>query len=340
MRQTYLKISLLFFAFASLISCDKNQYQVDLTGIESNLKVIRLETQLAQLSEDGFESQIDKIKAENPELSEVLIEQVIRAGSAQNPNFKVLKRFFLDSNYFAIANDVKAKYSDFGKYEVDLNDAFKHIKYYFPNETMPEKAYTLITGFSVPGFTYENLVAISLDWYMGQGYEYYHNQVFPMYMQRRMSEEYIVPQVVKAWFSNKYPLEENTDGTLLSEMIYWGKMLEFTKMMMPNVADSVIIEYTSENMKWCYENEGMIYQHFVDRNLWYNTNQNETYRYVSDGPYTIAPNVPIESAPRIGWFLGWQIVRNAIKNSKPESKEDFFADNDYQAIFKNARYKP
>jgi uncharacterized protein YjaZ len=84
----------------------------------------------------------------------------------------------------------------------------------------------------------------------------------------------------------------------------------------------------------------MIYSHFVDRNLWYSTDQNETYRYVSDGPYTVAPDVPIESAPRMGWYIGWQIVRNYLDNQKGDPAEILFDNTDYRQIFKEARYKP
>ncbi|MGB0430458.1 MAG: hypothetical protein ACPGLV_08285 [Bacteroidia bacterium] len=340
MQQTYLKISLIILAITSLFSCDKNRYDVDLSGVENNIEIIRLEETFANFNNDDFEAQIDDLKANHDKLSEVLIEQVLVAGRKENPNYKVLKRFFLDSNFNVVNQKVKAKYADFENEAEKLNNAFRYIKYYYPNDTMPEKAYTLISGFVVPGFTYDNILGISLDWYMGQGFEYYHNQVFPAYMQRRMDAQYIVPQVVKGWYTDKYPFEANTDGTLLSEMIYWGKQLEFAKMMMPNVHDSIIIEYTQANLKWCGENEGMMYKHFVDRKLWFSTDQNQTYRYVSDGPYTIAPDVPIESAPRIGWYVGWQIVRNYLQNEKGNPVEILFENNDYQSIFKKARYKP
>lgn len=340
MQQTYLKISLIFLILITLNSCENDRYKVDLAGIESNIEIIRLEDDLGRLEIDGFESEIEMLQSTEPIIVEVLIEQVIRAGKASSPNYNVLKRFFLDSNFAIVANDVAAKYASIEKVENELNSAFRYFQYYYPYDTVPTKAYTLISGFGVPGFTYENILGISLEWYMGKGYEYYHSQVFPKYMQRRMNENYIVPQVMKAHFTDMYPFDKNTDGTLLSEIIYWGKQLEFTKMTMPNVHDSIIIEYTAKNLQWCIENEGMIYSHFVDRNLWYSTDQNETYRYVSDGPYTIAPEVPIESAPRMGWYLGWKIVRNYLNNQKGDPVEILFDNTDYQKIFKEARYKP
>lgn len=327
-------------ATLALFSCSPNRYEVDLNGIEYHVKLVRYENEFLNLKDEGFEGKYEELLADYPLITAVMVEQVIQAGRVNEPRFGVLKKFFLDTNLQKVVSDIGNQFKDLSSLENELSSAFKYVKYYYPNEELPEKAYTVFSAFRVPGFTYENTLAISLDWYMGKGYEYYNSQVFPLYMQRRMSHEYITPQVLKAYFTNKYPMEEHTDETLLSEMIYWGKQLEFTKMMMPNLHDSLIIEYTSANLKWCKENEGMMYQHFVDGNLWYETEQNKTYRYVSDGPYTVAANVPIESAPRMGWYVGWQIVRNYLDNEKGNPVEILFENDNYQDIFRKARYKP
>ena len=327
-------------AITSLYGCEENPYEVDLTGIDYDVNLVRFEKAFLELNDDAIESNYEGLLQTEPLITEVMVEQVIGAGQASNPRFGVVKRYSADTNLLKVSNDVLKEYSDLNWLENELEDAFRHVKYYYPNDELPSKAYSIVSGFRVPGFTYENILAVSLDWYLGKGYEYYNTQVFPLYMQRRMRKEYIAPQVLKAYFTNKYPMEENTNETLLSEMIYWGKQLEFTKMMMPNVHDSIIIEYTQAHLKWCEGNEGMMFKHFVDRNLWYETENNKTYRYVSDGPYTIAPDVPIESAPRMGWYIGWQIVRNYLKNENVVSIESFFKNNDYQDIFRKARYKP
>lgn len=339
MRQTYLKISFIFFVTISICSCDKNPYNVDVSSIKLDLPVHRFEGELTTMKDDGFESSYEELKNAHPEMTEAFVEQILRAGSVENPRYGILKRFVLDSNAQQIAKDVSAKYKDISGIEGDLIQAFKHVKYYFPLDTLPQKAYTLISGFVVPGFTYRNIVGISLDWYMGKGYEYYHPQQMPIYMQRRMNEPYVVPQVMKAYFTAKYPIGQYTDGTLLSEMVYYGKQLEYVRMMMPAVHDSIILEYTAANMTWCGENELQVYSHFTDNKLWYETDQKNTSRYLSDGPYTIAADVPIESAPRLGQWIGWQIVRNYVKNSGKETGE-LFENNDAQDIFKKARYKP
>lgn len=339
MRQTYLKISFIFFAITTICSCDKNPYEVDVSGVEIGLTMDRYEHLLAGMQADQFESDYEELRTAHPQITEAFVEQILRAGRVQSPRLGIVKQFVLDTNTQQIIEDVKVKYDDISNIEAALREAFKHVKYYFPNDTLPSKAYTLVSGFVVPGFTYRDILGISLDWYMGKGYDYYHPQQMPMYMQRRMNEDYIVPQVIKAYFTEKYPLERNTDGTLLSDMIYYGKQMEFVRMMMPELPDSIIMEYTKANMTWCAENEVQVYDHFTDNDLWYDTDQKNTSRYLTDGPYTVAADVPIESAPRLGQWLGWQIVKNYVKNSG-ESPASVFGNNDAQDVFKKARYKP
>jgi len=340
MRQTYLKISFVFFTILLVAGCGKNRYEVDLTGLEADIELIRFEDRLVGLSEDEIETGYEALHSEHELITEALVEQIIGAGRASSPNMSLIRRFCQDTIHQQIVRDVQKAYPDVSFIEADLEEAFKRLQYYFPNDTVPTRAYTVFTRFAGPGFTYAGIVGVSLDWYMGQDYKYYHPQMMPEYMQRRMTREYITPQVIKGYFTNKYPIARHTDGTLLSEMIYYGRMLEFTKMLMPHLDDATIIEYTGKNLEWCIENEALIFGHFVEKKLFFSTDHMQTSRYVSDGPYTVAPDVPIESAPRLGWWIGWNIVKGYIENEGLEDADVFFGSNDFNEIFKKSRYKP
>lgn len=323
-----------------LFGCDKGGYDVDVSAIDLEIELVRFEDQLFALSGESYENDYQKIYESDPLITEAVVEQILGAGLASNPRYSLLKRFTGDTALLQVVKDVQAKYNDVGFIKQELNKAFKHVKYHFPNDTMPVKAYTLVTGFAGPGFTYEGVLGISLDWYMGADYKYYHPQMMPRYMQRRMTPDYIVPQVVKGYFTNKYPSNSNTDGTLLSEMIYYGKMLEYTKMAMPQLPDSIIIEYTAKNLKWCEMNEVQIFSHFVEEKLWYSTEQSQTSKYLTDGPYTVAGEIGRGSAPRFGWWVGWNIVRNYLKNEGMDDLEGFYSNTDAKDIFKKSKYKP
>lgn len=313
---------------------------MDVSAIDAKVEVVRFESAILNLPADDFENEYQALYEANPLIMEALVEQILGAGLAKNPRYSLVRRFSADTALAVVLNDVQAKYPDVSFIEKGLTDAFKHIKYHFPNDTLPSKAYTLVTGFAVPGFTYEGIMGISLDWYLGEDYKYYHPQMMPKYMQRRMNEVYIVPQVVKGFFTEKYPIREYTDGTLLGEMVYYGKLLEFTKMAMPNVPDSIIIEYTAKNMSWCKNNEQKIFGHFVEKKLWYSTDQGEISKYFADGPFTSADGVVRSSAPRFGWWIGWNIVRNYLDHEGFEDLDAFYENKDATEIFKKSKYKP
>lgn len=340
MRQTYLKISFIFFISVLLFSCDKQGYDVDVSSIDTKVELKRFETKIFDLAGDNLENDYQQLYEEEPLIVEALIEQILGAGLAKSPRYSLVRRFATDTSLLQVKADVLEEYPDISFLEEGLTDAFKHIQYHFPKDTMPTKAYTVVSGFAVPGFTYEGILGVSLDWYMGEDYRFYHPQMMPKYMQRRMYREYIVPQVVKGYFTNKYPIREYTDGTLVSQMVYYGKLLEFTKMAMPNVPDSIILEYTTKNMNWCENNEMQIFGHFVEKKLWYSTDQAEVSKYFTDGPFTSAEGVVRSSAPRFGWWVGWNIVRNYLKNEGMDNLDAFYENKDASSIFKKSKYKP
>ncbi|MBI3142994.1 MAG: hypothetical protein HYZ16_09210 [Bacteroidetes bacterium] len=313
---------------------------MDLTGVEVDLEWVRLESHFQSFREMDLEGQVAKLQQAHPDLMEVFIEQLARAGQADNIHMPALKRMVLDTNYKQVLADVRQKYPNLDEVEPTVNEAFRRVKYYFPNDTLPERCYTLATGFQVPGFTYKRVLAISLDWYMDPGYDYYSVDVFPRYMQRRMRSEYIAPQVIKSYFTNRYPIGEHTDGTLLSEMVYYGLLLEYNKMMLPELSDTLILEYQTKQMKWAEGNQAMVYQYFVDNDLWYSTDQLETQRFVSDGPFTVAPNFGPDSAPRIGYYIGWQIVKGYLRHAGKDLHDILTEKTSYLEIFKGAKYKP
>lgn len=339
MRQTYLKIFFVFSSFLALQSCQNNNYDADISEIEYDIEIRRFEKALIALDTAELSTSYEELKQNFPLSTELFIEQILGAGKVENPNLNLVKRFVSDSSYHEIVRDIQSEYADLKPLEEELIKAFKHVKYYFPKDTLPTEVNTFITGMALSAFTYEGLLGISLDRFMGEDYKYYFPRAIPNYMAKRMRREYITPQAIKTYFTRKYPQEQFTDGTLLADMIYLGKQLEFVRMMCPNVHDTLIIEYSQKQLKWCQKNEPNVFTHFVNNKLFYETDHQKTFRYITDGPYTVAPDVPAESAPRIGEWIGWQIVKNYQKNAAA-SPTDLFHLKDAKQIFKAARYKP
>ena len=61
-------------------------------------------------------------------------------------------------------------------------------------------------------------------------------------------------------------------------------------------------------------------------------------KYTADGPFTSA--LSKESAPRIGYWTGWQIIKQYMDHNPEVTVEQLMKETDAQKILTKAKYKP
>ncbi len=89
-------------------------------------------------------------------------------------------------------------------------------------------------------------------------------------------------------------------------------------------------------MDWMRENEGRIWAYFIQNELLYEKDYNRYHNFVDEAPKT---NAFKDSSPRTTQYIGWQIVRKYMENSKSTLK-DLFANTNSQEILTVSKYKP
>jgi hypothetical protein len=305
-----------------------------------DIGIVRFDSFFTDLSIGNFNSRIAQAQKVAPDMYKLFIENITEAGRVNNPGFYTprLKEFLLNTYTLELYKDVRKQYPDMKSYEKQLSDAFSRIKYYFPTDTVP-RIYAMVSNFAYGIVTYENMLAISLDHYLGKDYKYYPD-LYPRYMIRFFQKDYIITDVIKTYFTKKFPEEEFSGKSMLSQMMYHGKMLFFLDMVLPEVPDSIKICYSQVQLDWAKDNEGDFWNHLVNQQLLYETNNEKVDRYFLDGPFTNAYGVPADCPPRIGQWTGWQILRNYVKYNKEVSLEMVLKEKDAQKILNMAQYKP
>jgi len=249
----------------------------------------------------------------------------------------------LASELFAIHQDtlmvelygeVKKNYPDISELEIELGNAFKYIRYYFPEFKVP-KVYSFVSGFSSDLLVQEDIIVIGLDYFLPAAHRFQPPDL-PNYITKRYERDYLVPMIVTA-ISSRFNKTDVKQNTLLSEMIYYGKAYHFTKMMLPCTADDYIIGYTPEEVRACFDNEELIWAHFIENELLFETNPFVIRKYTGEAPATdeISPDAP----GRIGRWLGWNIVDDYRFNNSI-SLDELMADMDMDGIFRQSGYKP
>ena len=126
----------------------------------------------------------------------------------------------------------------------------------------------------------------------------------------------------------------------MSQLIYNGKLLYFREIKLPLVAESDLIGYTPQQYEWATEEEFMIWQYFIQKEMLYSSDADLRRRFIDKAPFTkFYLEIDNQTPPRLGQFMGWQIVK-AYAEKFPEKQIDEILTTDYQEIFDNSNYKP
>ena len=217
-----------------------------------------------------------------------------------------------------------------------LSEAFTNIKRDFPAFKQPRVA-TFITGFMGPDLVVtDSLILIGIDYFVGPSGKYRpRGEEFPQYILRRYAQPYIVPTIVRL-LSERFNEQNRADLSLLADMVYNGKSLVFTRTMLPNVPDSLIIGYSDRQLTETFNAQEQIWAHFIDNQLLYQANADIKKRYMGERPFTA--EIGNRCPGRIGDWLGWRIVSHYF-DGKKVSITDLMKNADARQLFQESGYK-
>jgi gliding motility-associated lipoprotein GldB len=329
--------------FAILFSCENNPLDVDVNDITVDLKVKHFDQDLFQFTNDISQQDVEQLHVKYGLFFQDFTESVINIGSVKNPNINYqLNAFSNDSYIKEIKADVDKIYSDFSPYQKELENAFKHYKYYFPKKKTPE-IITYISGFNYAITTDETYLGIGLDMFLGSNYDAYSQLGLPQYKTAFMSKDGLVAGAMLGWISTEFELHDK-NADLLSEMIHQGKILYLLDALMPDASNAMKISYTETQLDWCDAHEESVWFYFIDNDLLYTKESTEIIKYMGEAPFI--QGFPEGSPGRIGHWLGWQIVKAYMKENPTVSLQDLMMteylmlNSNAQEILNKSKYKP
>lgn len=216
---------------------------------------------------------------------------------------------------------------------LELENAFKRIRSYYPEYKVP-KVETVYSGFGSDIYFSDSLLIIGLDYYLGEEASFRPN-VYD-YLKSRLTPEHLVPQIVQ-FTSLKFNSTESGERTILDEMVYYGKALEFTKTILPCTADSLIMGYNSKSMASSLRSEGFLWSYFVDNALLYDKTPLNLTKYIDERPGI--PEIDPICPGRIGQWIGWRIVQK-FRDEKEPSFQAFMKLTDAGEVLMQSKYRP
>lgn len=230
-------------------------------------------------------------------------------------------------------------YADLGDIERQLGRALARATRLCPSMQY-DHFYTLVTGdygdYTNRVFCNENSLCISLDHYAVAHMQRYGSFGVPLYMQRLLTPEHIVPDCLAAMARAHIALPEG-DLTLLDYAVAEGKALYFLEQVLPSAHDTLRLRYTREQLDWMRQNTENVWGWMVQNRALFSTDLGAVRNLVDEGPHT--NTFGQGSAPRTAAYIGLQIVRAYMKKSH-SSIDELFQLTDSRQVLDQSAWRP
>ncbi|SHL00717.1 hypothetical protein SAMN05444266_101884 [Chitinophaga jiangningensis] len=334
------RFSWLLLAAVAMASCKSGPKPPDVSHISVTVSTQRFDSALFTIDTNNIQPGLAKLHADYPVFTPVYMTDIMNLGAYADSSAALqqqLHLFLTTPDFRQLETAVQQKFGNLSAVRKDLEQAFKYTKYYLPNFKTPQVV-TFISGIANYGaVTVDSLLGIGLDMYMGADFPPYGMiEDLPSYMIRRFTPEYIATNAMQVIHNQLYPMR--TSGTLISQILDAGRQQYFLGKVLPHTDDTIRLGYTKEQLKWCYDNEQMIWQFFIQNNLLYSTDWQDISHFMGDGPAT--QGMPEGSPGKIGNFVGLQIVNKYMDKHPEMSLQQLLEMKDVMEIFNEAKYRP
>ncbi|MPM50534.1 hypothetical protein SDC9_97276 [bioreactor metagenome] len=326
--------------FVSSCGCKREKKEFDREISDSKLDSLSyIKVQIGRYENDLFSIPADSLREGLMAIQEKYSFFYSKEDLEDANNIAAMKQYLKDPTILSLYRETMKQYPSLTWLDSELTMMFRRIKYLIPSWTVP-KVFTYVSGGDIefPVKYADNNVVIALDMFLGQKYPVYNMWGIPQYISNRMTRDFITLRV--AMEIGRAYIEKNCTEpkSLLDKMIFEGKLLYFTDVVVPGPEDSLRIGYNSQQLFWAEKNQGNVWGFFIEKKLLHTTEMREINKFIGEAPFTSAFSK--NSAPRIGRYIGWQIVRSYMAKNKKITFEQLLRNNNSQEILNKSGYKP
>lgn len=332
-----------FFALLAtmilLASCSKEKRSANTNDIKLEVSFERFDQDFWKLHEDTtlIASNLEALHEKYPVWTEDYLCRVLEFGRHYNDSsvLFILPKFLSDTNVVAFYTDAMKAYEDMTDIEKDLVEAFKRARYFFPEIETPQ-CYTHISGLNQSVCVGEGYISVSIDNYMGSDYPIYQGRIYD-YLLPNMRREMILPDMIHAWMEAEFPFYPQ-EGELLEDMLYEGKLIYLTSILLPELPDSILMGYDASQLEWCQKSEPAMWDKMVSEGHLFTHESVMRSKYLNSAPFTTPFT---QSSPgRGGVYIGWRIIENYMSKNKEITPLELMKDTNYRKILEQSEYNP
>ena len=322
-----------------VVSCQRDPYKVNLSGIECDLQIRDLGSEIFETPPNELAALADSLRLGYGSVMRTY-STVIGLGDPSDERWtSAFVLFASDMRNLELWDDVKRVWPDNSMLERELEDAFRHYLYYFPDKAVP-RVFTCISAFNNSIIIDSALLMVSLDRYLGADSKYYPSLGIYSYQARKMTPAYAAPDCMYAWASTEWDYHDAGYGTrnLLNTMLHEAKLVYFTRRMMPALADTILFGFTDDQLRFCRHAEKDMWEYLVSHDLLFSTDSFVIRKFTGEAPFT---SYFTEDAPgRAVVWTGFRILERYMNNNPDVTLSELMGMSDCQVILDGAKYNP
>lgn len=335
------KIACILFLSVIFFACKEKKGVPDVSDIKVDIPIERFDQSFFSIDSNNLVAGLSRLAQEHPGFYSDFMQQILGVSGANTDPSTILATKEILTGYTVVYNSIKTEYKNTDWLKKELQRGFQFVKYYFPSYKTG-KAILFLGPFYAPGVaTTADGVAIGLQLFAGKDFEPYRSpeliELFPLYISRRFSKEYITPNCMKAVVLELFP-DKSGGKPLIEQMIEKGKQWWLLDKFLPTTPDSLKTGFTKDQLDWCTRNEGVIWSEIIRSVDLNSINPIDIQTYIGESPFTQGFN-PENSPGNLGQWIGWQIVKKYV-SKHPGMKPEEVMRMDPRKILEEAKYKP
>lgn len=318
----------------------------DVSDIEVEVTLINFDSLLAVHVEKGPE-EIEKIIEKYPAFAPLYFYQILEIANPEEPLDSVhsrLSRFIESEFYRDITDTINRAYPNYENIRRDFQSSLAYYKHYFPYRSIPV-IYLFISEFAYGNIIFDHGdgrdgLGIGIDMFLDGYFDYsqlaYFNTAFSAYNIRTLNEAHIVKKSFDAVWDDI--LGPPKGVRMIDLMLHYGKKHYLNTLVQPHKPDTILFEFSAEQLEWVESNEHQIYNHLIENELLYSTDRGQFARLVEPSPHS--PGMPPEAPGQVVNWLAYKMILAWLSNNPDQSLEQLLNTTNGQEFLLQSKYRP
>ncbi|MCB0790919.1 MAG: hypothetical protein H6595_04320 [Flavobacteriales bacterium] len=287
---------------------------------------------------DSVRKALQQADAEFGSFFRVYVEEVLHMASIDDPRLpRLMYSFTHDPDWRSAQSAIDSMLGDMTGARTGFGLAFGRLHAVFPDSLIP-RVVIFNSGFNYGIFPTDSVLGVGAEWFIGPQQPvvtYLAPDVFPKYIRDRMVPEMLLPGAMKGWLMVHYQPDVRGKD-LLTHLVETGKVMALLDALLPDTDHTLKFAFTRDQLKWCADNEYMIWKELVAKEMLFSSSPEVIDRIMNDAPFT--NGFPRESPGHIGEWVGYRMVKSYLDDHPEMTFGELFALRDPRAVLQ--RYKP